>query len=221
MPYSIDKSFYFVRISKTAGMYLMEALRDAIPDVVDAKHNYFPPIEVDGERHGDHIWISDLYESFYGSNASKYKDYSIDTNILNGLNKFAVVRNPYTRTLSLFSFFRRHSGEIYTPKMFENDVMNVEERFKSYHLNQSNFICKKNTDELLVDKLIKVEHNLLKTVGDYIGVELKQIEKVNVTKSRTLQDKEFFTNPLVIEKISEYFEKDFRVLGYLDSDFPK
>jgi hypothetical protein len=112
LPYSIEKSFYFVRVSKTAGMFLMDALRDAVPDIVDAKHNYFPPVEINGERHGDHIWLSDLYDSL-NDQSEKFKKFNFNENTLSDLNKFAVVRNPYSRTLSLFSFFRRFDNEVY------------------------------------------------------------------------------------------------------------
>ncbi|SHH43307.1 hypothetical protein SAMN05216361_0122 [Marisediminitalea aggregata] len=221
MPYSIKKSFYFVRISKTAGMYLMEALREAIPDIVDDKNNYFPPVSIDGERHGDHIWLSDLYESLEGSESVQYSKFKFDRNSLDELKKFAVIRNPYTRTLSLFSFFRRFNNEVYTPKMFENDVFNIESRFNSYHLFQSDFICKKGSEDLLVDHLIPVENNLLEQVGDYVGVHLESRKKVNVSSTRKVNDADFFRNDLVVEKIASFFDKDFRVLGYSKSDIPK
>lgn len=220
MPYSKNKSFYFVRIWKTAGMYLMEALREVVPDLIDAKHNYFPPVTINGEMHGDHIWISDLYESLRGPSADKFSKFDFDHLQLDKMNKFAVVRNPYARTLSLFSFFRRFDNKIYTPQMFENDVMNIESRFNSYHLFQSDFVCAKNSDELLVDKLIPVEKNLIDAVGEHVGVKLNSRKKVNVTNTRKAATSEFFQNEEVVAKIAQFFDKDFKVLGYSKSDIP-
>jgi hypothetical protein len=199
-------------------MFLMDALRDAVPDIVDAKHNYFPPVEINGERHGDHIWLSDLYDSL-NDQSEKFKKFNFSENTLSDLNKFAVVRNPYSRTLSLFSFFRRFNNEVYTPKMFENDVLNIEDRFDSYHLFQTDFLCERGSDKLLIDKLFKVDNDILANVGQYIGAELKATVRVNVTSTRKIPDEEFFSNTVVCDKIFEFFNKDFRVLGYLKDNF--
>ena len=222
MPYSLDKNFYFVRVAKTAGMFLMDQLYENVPDLIDAKHNGFPPKKINGVNHGDHIKQADLIRMLK-EDPIAFEKYDITLERLSNMKKFSVSRNPYTRTLSLFSFLKRHSVEDYTPRLFEEDVMNAKKRFDGYHFDQSSYITNMK-GEVTVDKIFKVEDNLLQNLNEYLGLNLAQDnikKRVNSTHTRQYPLEAYFEKQSVVAEIGKLYKPDFNNLNYNLDDYPK
>jgi hypothetical protein len=220
LPFSIEKSFYFCRVSKSAGMYLMDILEESVPDLVSARKNGFPPVFEGDVNHGDHIKMCDL-ENITSKYPEKFSKFNFDRSSLDAMKKFSVVRNPYERTLSLFSFMQRNIITKYTPQNFLEDLRDFRKWQGNYHIYQSDFVVG-NDLELHVDRYFKVEDDFLTELADYLDVELKLKENtVNVTKNRMGETHEYFQNPEVIELIQKHFERDFSNFGYSIDDYPR
>ena len=216
MPFSTSKEFFFVRISKTAGMYLMRALNDSIEDLVDAEKNYFPPMQLNGVNHGDHFWLRDIQDGLM-RDPEKFNKHGLTLEKFERFKKFGIVRNPYSRILSFLSFTKRDSIKDYTPEMFKRDVMNLGTGVKSYHLRQTDFLFAENGD-CLADKVFKLEDpNLIQSIEQYLCLEIERYlptQKVNATSNRNYSIQEYYSDKIIQDRVYEFFELEFNSFGY-------
>jgi len=146
----------------------------------------------------------------------------------NAYFKFAFVRNPFTKLISVYEFLQYGGGEVaYDDKIasaiqpyksFEAFVMNYLNKttLKTHRFfrPQHYFVCDSNYN-LIIDYLGRFEE--LEKDYEFIRKKIgtgEPLKKMNVTKTKRLSIEEYYSNDKIIEKVTSLYSKDFELFRY-------
>lgn len=133
---SIQKKFLFIHIPKTAGNSIQNILKDYSEDKIVVRGKCQDGIERFGIR-------NEKYNITKHSTLADYKSI-LDPKIYRTLFKFAVIRNPWDRMVSLY--FSPHRG---LTEWNRNDFLGLVNR----HPTSCHYICEKLFSEKVFGKL--------------------------------------------------------------------
>ena len=203
MPISHNHKFIFVHIPKTGGTSIEQFFK------LFKKNNLYEPknnINENGVSYApQHI------------TAKQLKTHHLSKDHFDEYYKFAIVRNPYRRLISEYTWLRngRYFKITGAPKDFSEWVKYYLADIDTDHkLTQYEYLYDDNGN-LLVDDVFKLE-NINKhfpTILENINYPYKNIRlpKMNASANVTIQE---FIKPDIKPFIDNMFEKDFEILNY-------
>lgn len=123
--------------------------------------------------------------------------------------KFAVVRNPYTRLVSYYNWYKRPGWDPSFEEFVEQKLHNRRVGVPGPWVQQHIWIMDKDCNDIIVNKLLYTE-NLEKEVKSFFNIE-GRFPNLNVS---TTDDPFSYYNKKTKRIVQEYFKKDFEILGY-------
>jgi hypothetical protein len=201
---SIEKKFIFIHIPKTGGNAIRLALKDhAIDEIVfNEKQRAYNEENRDIHRFGiqnpymdlkKHSVISDIHSKWDTEHLGQWDEYF----------KFACVRNPWDRLVSLY--FSPHKGNVeFDRKKFLDIVKNTKKGMQSVYVTEGG--------RLATDYLIRFENlaSDFARVCDRLGIEA---ELPHVNKSKHLQYREYYDNK-TRNLVYKLYRDDIELFGY-------
>lgn len=126
--------------------------------------------------------------------------------------KWAVVRNPFEKTLSAWNYLE-DINEKPLLELLESPPRLEEDKTAYTHFSMGQFDLLSDDGHTVVDKVIKYENidSELSALFDIFGLEFRGLPKVNQTISRTTYESLTFAER---EAIRQRFQKDFEEFGY-------
>lgn len=135
----------------------------------------------------------------------------LSSKVFDNAFKFAFVRNPYTRFLSLYANpMGPDDFETFVNKLVPQKTVTPKER---YTIPQASFICDDN-DNILVDFVGRFE-NLEKDwrkICVIIGID-NELPHIRTSSEALDPNKNYWTSEAK-KKIEEYYKRDFKIFGY-------
>jgi len=201
---STDKKFLFIHIPKTGGNAIRLALKDhAIDEIVfNEKQQAYNENNRQVHRFGiqnpymdlkKHSHISEIHSKWDEQHLGAWEDYY----------KFAVVRNPWDRLVSLY--FSPHKGNVdFDKKMFRDVIKNTKKGMQSVYLNENG---KPVTDFLIRFESLARDFSI---VCDSLGIEA---ELPHVNMSRHLPYQEYYDNKTK-KLVYKLYRDDIDQFGY-------
>lgn len=122
--------------------------------------------------------------------------------------KFAIVRNPYTRTVSYYNYTITKDWCPTFEDFVKNKLVNKSLKVPNVWIPQVSWLYKNNI--CLVDKIFKLEDNLENNLNSFLNIKGK-LPKEN--KSTYDNYDSYYTKELKT-LIAGYFKEDFEKLGY-------
>jgi hypothetical protein len=215
---NITHKFIFVHIPKTAGTATKAYFRQFARNC---------DIEAGGP-HDENMLAQEFAREIRLMKHSRARDIMniIGDDVFSRYFSFSIVRNPFTRTVSAFTFLKhnfREWGESHVMEQFST----VEE------FVTSDFFQQPGPDRMLEPQAIwlfdKDDAPLVKHVGHIESLEselissaeklglpppVESLEKRNVSKRKGSIDTEYALTPIVREIILERYKRDFELLDY-------
>tara|TARA_R110002051_G_C8741545_1_gene499149 strand:+ start:480 stop:1115 length:636 start_codon:yes stop_codon:yes gene_type:complete len=198
---SKNKKIIFVHIPKTGGSSIEKCLHGVFDET----------IVINGDDSIVKGNIKNLYENSYNSfkhsTIMELKNHYKDENF-NEFHKFAVIRNPWDRLLSLYRWTSK--GETrYDKKQFLNyfnGVKEIDEYNKRALWTINRYVCNEK-DDIMVDTLLDFENlnNDFVELNSKLGLtnnSLPHINRTNTKNFREVMDEE------VIQIIKHYYKKE-------------
>ena len=192
----------FIHIPKTGGFsvrYCDDLRAKIITNTVDKlkSYEYVQGLKTLGYPGAEHSRWKDLYPEYRES-----------------LEAFAVVRNPWARTVSRYLFAKKRNDPVDTSSFeaFVEDRHRLIEMPYSWHrpsLHWHNQFDHVSDDAGNVRCHIMKTENLEKDVYDYFGVTLKK--RYNITTTYNYRD---FYNKKLIQIIGDWYQKDVSFFQY-------
>jgi len=138
--------------------------------------------------------------------------------------KFAIVRHPYSRVISLHEMIVRDWKPITIDEVIDISLMpspdpkvrTVERVIKRHTLpmSDSHYALVDGTGEIVVDFIAKLENINAdwQVIKNKIGID-KDLPHANVTKNISADSHSVLSNRNK-ERLAEYYKKDFEIFGY-------
>ena len=212
-----SKNFIFVHVPKAAGTSVTNAL---------SKYTTYRDLEIGGTHFGEQI--QPAYKKRFGlgkhTPASGIRSI-IGQEVWQNMFTFSIVRNPYDRVVSTYRFLNKWEGTPEKIKIELQKFKNINDYILSDMWEESDgpdFIFKPQTfwltdvndrSKVMVDFVGKLE-----SLDDDLNYIMSVIEgkKLEVVKSPKLNTTEgsFKLNEPSVEKINNYYARDFKFFGY-------
>ena len=122
--------------------------------------------------------------------------------------KFAIVRNPYARTVSYYNYTTNKSWNPTFEDFVKNKMINKSLKVPNVWIPQVSWLYK--NDLCLVDKIFKLEDNLEDNLNSFFNIKGKLTEE---NKSTHDGYESYYTQELKI-LVADYFKEDFQKLRY-------
>ncbi len=202
----------FIHIPKTGGKSLLFELENKVNMIKINKNNDFKHFSNFGSVTFGHVHYLSLVKSGYVSNEYHHSSY-----------KFAIVRNPYDRIVSLYNYLtgRSELGGMGFDQFLDQVLTNRPPvgLYNKIGISQANPQVDWIADDdgqLLTDDVFKVEEigNFQKKFKEMYDVHLDNKRRKNVSKKFINIDERFFSKKEAIEKINHIYKKDFMLFGY-------
>lgn len=200
MPYSNSYNLFFIHIPKTAGTTIEKAL-----DIQKFECLYSEIRESNKRTTPQHFSLKEI-EKIMGD---KLNDYDL----------FTIVRNPFDRIVSeyyhvKYNYLTTNYKDLCFDKFVENILnMDSEKRvwiFDGHMEPQSSFLNGVNNHLV---KIFKYEN--LDEVFSWLKTKTgKPLDFGHERKSSRKYYKEYFTNQNTIQKVIEFYKKDFELFSY-------
>jgi len=213
-------NFIFFHVPKAAGSSIIEGFRKNYPKTVVINEN--------NEKLKQHL-ISNEYKNWPNHTNSKTMKAYLGEKVFNNYFKFAFVRNPFDKLVSIYHYVKQKEAKIFEgkiqqlPKFNQNIISSksFEHWVKECNLGDTQFsFLTSNAGELLVNYVGKTEHiqadlsyiyGILKTPNMYVS-------KVNTSKRKDYRS--YFDNES-IDIASQKFKDDVHFFGYdFDTETP-
>ena len=203
----MSNNILFIHIPKTGGTSILRSL---------------PMAKATWDHMDKNIQFQNRYDTIpWYDNFAKHIPYSyMDSNIIESYNKiFTVVRNPWSRLVSLYNytFSERMKSSIGT-SYFQDFLFWDEflDRMDSY-VEDLNFFCNHPYDQWTCQErwigpkvdVLRYEY-LNEDLNRYLGMQIK-LERVNASK--IVDYKSYFT-PKQRDRVELWFEKDIKRWGF-------
>ena len=215
----------YVHIPKTAGTSITSSIEDfensnfplnsyktfLLEKVSNFWHNYF---------------YSKSEALFCHSTALEIKN-SIGEKNWNTFSKFAFVRNPWDRLVSVYHYYRQGGNKdnidlaisskipsnftTFVEKMYEISGLFPEDRISTHLKSQKSFIFDKD-DKLMVDKVFRFE-NLYEDFQRMCDIFNLNISLPHQRKS-SHNNYETYYNKILKNKVEELYSEDIEIFGY-------
>ena len=203
----IDKRILFTHIPKTAGTYL--------------NRNFSGSFKFEWE-HPKHLPLHDLYERAKSEGFDTSKFYTI-----------SLVRNPWTKQYSTWSFFKQleykeyFSGDadidnnfnrwikwVYSDKFDRNTMRKRLNLWRYIFNNQLNWFKSDDGTDYKLDKIIKMENldRELIPLAEELGMKRIFKGRVNFQKKRPIYDQVY--NQESIDLVAKHFAEDIKTFDY-------
>lgn len=122
--------------------------------------------------------------------------------------KFTVVRNPYTRTVSYYNYITNNLWRPTFEDFVQYKLINKNYKIPDVWIPQTEWIYHNNI--CYVDKIFKLEDNFETMLNTFLKTNSK-LSKENVS---TFNRYDSYYTSKTKEMVKEYFESDFKLLGY-------
>lgn len=199
MPINRHKKILFVHIPKNAG--------SSVAKTLDMKADWKP-------KNLDVMYGIDENQVVLQSLPLEYFSNYIDQKLIDECQKITVVRNPYDRVLSDYTWSKRGFSTILDFLKFikqninkdKKELIKLNKYYTNHILPQSEYIkCEKNK----IDKIFYFE-TLNEDFFDFYGIKL-----LHINSRKHKEWKEFYKNkPEEIQLINELYDQDFKNFGY-------
>lgn len=123
--------------------------------------------------------------------------------------KFTVVRNPYTRLVSYYNWYKRNNWQPSFEEFVLEKLQNRRVGVPGPWIPQITWLTEKNNNNIIVDKIFKIE-TLETDVKNFFGVNGK-FPQLNVS---TTDNPLGYYNDETKKFVQKHFRKDFKMLGY-------
>ena len=223
----INNKTMYIHIPKTSGTNLRYVFAESANDVVDYDEVGKEKILSTAAR--DLFWkgrdISDLKSHPFLNlqdidySATKHAPLWVweQTGDWNGQKVITIVRNPYTRAVSLYKQVVRLFGSIVNPQMSFEEFLNnhnmqsVIDRFPHSHKTPQVDYLRNLKGEVQVDKFYKIETDM---AGFARTFKLKGLNDKKHNKADYDRDYSKIYTDYLINWVQETFAEDFEVFGY-------
>jgi len=122
--------------------------------------------------------------------------------------KFAVVRDPYTRTVSYYNYYTDKDWNPTFEDFVKNKMVNKSLKVPNVWIPQVSWLYENNI--CLVDKIFKLEDNLQDNLNIFLNIK-GNLTKENISTHNSYDS--YYTQELK-DLIASYFKEDFEKLGY-------
>lgn len=217
---SSSKRLIYVKTPKTGGTSILSILKSHFPNHthIAARHKNWPSYE--------DLLRSDLIivgEAIAKTFRRKY------TSIWHESRSFAVVRNPYEKTISAWQYIsnlREHELELvltkYLPsrsifRKYESDYVKRNHDYIHLVAPQTCWITN-SKDTLIVDDLLRFEH-LQAYWNSFVSSSSHNLSSLPVL-NRTYYKNKFSISPKSVKLMRARFASDFKLLGYPTTPTP-
>lgn len=208
MVISKKHKFIFIHIPKNAGTSIASSLTDLI------KENKHWAVS-NSTKHQN---LRDLI--LIKENSSIYDKIFKDSSFLD-YYKFAIVRNPYDRMISLYNYLKKYEvrKEIHTVDNFETFINLLKQndswvsKLHSTKL-QLSYLLDSN-DNIAVDYIGRYEdlNNSIKEIEEKLLIEIP-LKRLNYSSKKSFDFNEYY-NKSTMQIVNDKFKEDFEVFNYI------
>lgn len=202
----------FIHIPKTGGKSLIYALQNQIEIKKLNKNFDFKSFTNCGAVTFGHIHYLSLQKAGFVSDEYHNSSY-----------KFAIVRNPYDRIVSLYNYLSNRSeldgwgfDHFLDQVLIKRPPVGLYNKAGLSQTNpQSDWIMGENGD-LITNEIFKLEEldKLHNTLSEILEINLKLEVKRNISKNIIISIKDLTDEENRIEKINEIYKRDFLLFSY-------
>lgn len=206
-------NFIFFHVPKAAGSSIIDGFRKKHPKTVIINEN---------NKNLKKFLQDNKYRNWPNHTNCKTMKAHLGEKAFNNYFKFAFVRNPYDKLVSIYHYVKQKEAKIFEgkidqlPKFNQNIIhsKSFEHWVKECNLGDTQFsFLTSNVGQLLVNYIGKTEHIQadLSYVYGFLGVPNMYVSKVNVSKRKDYRS--YYDNES-IEIVSKKFKDDVHFFGY-------